>query len=253
MDYEKRIEVAKKVLGRLKDRYQGNFLVGGIYGSVARGDDDEYSDIDIIVITESEVEEDEGGFLFQDRSVNYVIKSFDEAERALSEVDFSWPWVVSQLIDFEVLLGDKEVKEKLGAKIEEVSEEKCREAVRKQLPEIHAAFLKAKRTYKNEDYQNLVVIVHDCLNAIAGSLALLNQEYFKRNYFHRARETLDYEKTPEDYQKLFEKTTNFKDSEEMFRGLEKLFGNLLQLLEEEGIEIPEMSSDDPVTTKLNEI
>ncbi len=244
MNHEKRIEVAKKVLGRLKEKYQDDFLVGGVYGSVARGDDDEYSDIDIIVITEKEVDEDEGGFLFQDRPVNYVVKSFDEAERALSEVDFSWPWAVSQLIDFEVLLGDEEVKKELRAKIEDISEEKCREPIRKQLPEIHAAFLKAKRSYQNEDHQNLVVVVHDCLNAIAGSLALLNQEYFKRNYFHRARETLGYEKTPEDYQRLFEKTTNFKEPEEMFKGLEKLFANFLNLLKEEGIETPQKNADD---------
>ncbi len=64
----------------------------------------------------------------------------------------------------------------------------------------------------------------------------MNQEYFERNYFHRARETLDYNKIPEDYQILFEKTTNFKDPEEMFKGLEELFANFLQLLEDEGIE-----------------
>ncbi len=243
MKHEKRTQLAEKVLRRLKEQYKDDFLVGGVYGSVVRGEDDDYSDIDIIVITESEVEEDEGGFLFQERPVNYVVKSFDEAERALSEVDFGWPWAVSQLVDFEVLIGDREVKDKLHAKIEDVSEDRCREAIRKQLPEIHAAFLKAKRNYEKEDHQNLVVVVHDCLNAIAGSLALLNQEYFEKNYFHRARETLDYEKTPDDYQELFEKTANFKGSEEMFKGLEKLFENFLKLLEEEGIETPQRNAD----------
>ncbi|MEF8874524.1 MAG: nucleotidyltransferase domain-containing protein [Candidatus Thermoplasmatota archaeon] len=243
MNHEKRIELAEKVLGRLKEKYQENFLVGGVYGSVARCDDDEYSDIDIIVITEKEVDEDEGGFLFQDRPVNHVVKSFDEAERTLSEVNFSWPWAVSQQVDFEVLMGEREVKKELRAKIEDISEERCKETIRKQLPEIHAAFLKAKRNHKKEDHQNLVVVVHDCLNAIAGSLALLNQEYFKRNYFHRARETLDYEKTPDDYQELFEKTTNFKEPEEMFKGLEELFANFLKLLEKEGIETPQRNAD----------
>ncbi len=59
-------------------------------------------------------------------------------------------------------------------------------------------------------YENLVMVTLDYLNGIAGSIALLNQEYFRKNFFFRIRETLKYEKTPKNYRESVEKTTNFK-------------------------------------------
>ncbi len=246
MDNEKKIEIAEKVLQRLEEKYEDNFLVEGVYGSVARGEDDEESDIDIIVITDDEISENIDGFLIDDHPVNFTFKSFDEAKRILSEPDFSWPWAVSQVIDFKVLRGDRKVKEELQEELSNVTQRDLNEAVAEQLPEIYSIFYKARRNYREDDYENLVMITLDCLNGIAGSIALLNQEYFKKNFFFRIRETLEYEKTPKNYRELVEKTTNFKNTEEMFKGLEELFGNFVEMVEDEGIEIPNHSSLDEI-------
>jgi len=246
MDREKKIEIAEKALQRLEKRYEDNFLVGGVYGSVARGEDDEESDIDIIVITDGEIEVNIDGFLIEDCPVNFTFRSFGETKRILSEPDFSWPWAVSQVVDFKVLRGDKKVKEKLQEELSRVTQRDLNKAVVAQLPEIYAIFYKARRNYRENYSENLVMITLDCLNGIAGSIALLNQEYFKKNFFFRIRETVDYKKTPENYWELVEKTINFKNPEEMFKGLEELFENFVELVENEGIEIPNYSSLDEI-------
>ncbi|MEF8835945.1 MAG: nucleotidyltransferase domain-containing protein [Candidatus Thermoplasmatota archaeon] len=242
MNHEKKVQIAEKVIRRIEEKYEDSYLVGGVYGSVARGEDDEESDIDIIVIMDFGIKESIDGFLIDDCPVNFTVRSIDEAKRVISNPDFSWPWAVSQLVDFKVIRGDSKVKEELQDEISKVNQRGLNEAVAEQLPEIYAVFYKARRNYREDDYENFVTVTLDCLNGIAGSIALLNQRYFKKNFFFRIRETLGYEKTPKNYSEFLKKTTDFKNPDDMFKGLEELFNNFIEFIEDEGIEIPNYSN-----------
>lgn len=66
MKHEERVTLAKTILHKIERKYGNHVLVGGVYGSVARGDDTELSDIDMILITKNDVDAINHEFLFKE-------------------------------------------------------------------------------------------------------------------------------------------------------------------------------------------
>jgi len=60
------MRLAEDILNRLKEKYQEKILVGGIYGSNARDENIELSDLDIVLITKDGPEDIEKEFLFKE-------------------------------------------------------------------------------------------------------------------------------------------------------------------------------------------
>ena len=50
MNHEERIDLAEKITGLLLEKYEDDVLLGGIYGSTAKGTDTEYSDLEMLFI-----------------------------------------------------------------------------------------------------------------------------------------------------------------------------------------------------------
>lgn len=237
MNHEQKVNLAEKILGRIEEKYGDMVHVGGIYGSVARGDDTELSDIDMIIIRKNDTEEIHNEFFFNGIPVSYRSLELREAEEKVVNPTFEWPWSVNSIINFQVFIGDKEIQEDLRKKANGVPGEKLRRAAAEQLPNVYEYYNKVKKYYKKGDKNNLFFAVWDILNGILGCVALINKEYFIKNDFYRFQESFSYDKTPENYEELIKKCYSSKDSEKIFRSMVELFENFEMFMSNNGVEI----------------
>ncbi len=246
MEHTERVEIAKKILGRIKKKYGSKIVAGGIYGSVARNEDTEMSDIDLILITENDAGNIENGFLYKDIPVSYWSMEVEEAKQTVRNPDFGWPWKVNSLVNFDVVIGDSSFPEGLSEEIEEIPMEKFRKAVRDHLTNIYEYYYKIQKYHRKGEFNNLLFAVWDCLNGLLGSVALLNRKYFIRNDFYRFKESFGFEETPEDYEKLVGRCYSSKDPEEITKAFNELFQNFEKFLKDHGVSIQNYSDLDDV-------
>lgn len=235
------MKIAEDILDRLKEKYQEQILVGGIYGSTAGNEDIELSYLDIILITKNGSDDIEKEFIFKDIPISYRSVEIQEAEDIIKEPDFSWAWTVNSLVNFEFKVGDEDVKNKPADIIEDVPLEKFKVAIEEQLPNIYAYNDKVQKYYKNKEINNLLFAMWDLLNGLLGCIALLNKEYFVRNDFYRFEESFRYSKIRKEYEILVKKCYSSKDSEEIINSIQELFDNFEDLLDVEDVAVQKFS------------
>ncbi len=246
MKHEERVELAKEILGKIEDKYKGRIVAGGIYGSVSRNEDTELSDLDLILITEDEVKEIKKEFLYKGMPVTYWSMELQEARDEIRNPDFGWPWKVNSLLNFDVIVGDSSVPEKLSEEVEDISAEDFKDAIREHLTNIYEYYFKVQKYYKKDEVNNLLFAVWDSLNGILGCVALINQQYFIRNDFYRFEESFEFDETPENYEDLVKKCYSSKDPDQITKAFEELFENFEIFLEKNGVEIDNYSDVDEI-------
>jgi kanamycin nucleotidyltransferase len=222
--------------------YPGDVVLGGVYGSTARGTDTPWSDLEMVFVIRDGSQIEEKHFIFRGIAVGYEVFEQGKLEALLVNPAFEggqpWTFWMGVLSVLKVLHGDPG---QVGAWLQlgrSVPAEKFRAALEATLPELvvesYGRILSCRERCNTQDIHCAVIEVLFEMNQ---ALCLLNQRWVTHDYYQGFVDAFSFPKLPEEYSTLVPALWVADEIEEIVSLAETLVGNFWQLLADEGIRV----------------
>jgi predicted nucleotidyltransferase len=229
MNHSQRLKLADKIGKEIIQKYgKSNILSVGFYGSTARNEDNEFSDLELIIITKNK--EFMEHYIHKDMTVTIYGISFKHAIRMIREVDEQWSLKSSFLIYQKVIFGDRRIISRFKEKIKSVKKVDLRKAANEQIIFMHENLNKIKSAAKLKSRGKMLFAL--LFYTIQANLlvGLLNKHIFKRQGFDALREIKNLKILPKDYYKLMMILYESTDLDKVAKAASELFDNCMKLL-----------------------
>lgn len=228
-----RIRMAKALTGTLAKKYKDIVFIG-VYGSVARGDDDSYSDIDLLVVT-GKRKLGIRPFIFRSVPVMLTIKTKKEALEAVKKIDELWPAEAGKYFYAKPLYGGTVLQKELKKVLKTTKKKEFDTAASSILVGIGEDVGKIKNaasrklTERASEYAIITAYFFTLF------VALLNRKYYKRDGARRLEEARSFKKLPEKYVFLMNRLYRSKSPKELAITAQKLYDNCLDIAKQNKI------------------
>jgi kanamycin nucleotidyltransferase len=235
---EERLEIAREVARRIVEKYGERIIVVAAYGSVAKGEDTPYSDLDIWVAAR-EPAEDLRFFVYRGMAVSIHWDTEEGRITTAGRVTRDWPITADEVHSFLVLYEQEgsEFLTRLKAAANALSDEEFAEAIRTFMARTRETWGKMQGPWSAGDHYRLLVNGRWLVWSVAMILGLLNKRFYGggRGFFQLSKEM---PKQPHDYPRLLDLAGGFEttEGEVVYRAGEDLWNNLCELVRAEGIE-----------------
>lgn len=253
MDHEERISLAQTVCDRFVGQYTDDVIIGGVYGSAAKGSDTEWSDLEMLFVVQDGCKAQGQQFLYRDITVNYSVLKRSKLENILNhpylEGDMGWPFWMGVLCVLKILYGDKSQVNSWLQMGDDVPYIKFKKALEKELPgliiESYGRILSCKVRNNMTDWYCAVLEV---LFEMRDALCLLNRSWTTHDYYQSLADTFQFPKLPQRYKELVPLLWYVQDIDTAIVLVTELKENFQKLLKEQGISSVEYTegSDIPV-------
>jgi hypothetical protein len=247
MKHEERFNLALSLCGRMAQTYGDDLLLGGVYGSTARGTDTEWSDLEMIFVVADSREAGDRHFLYRDIAVGYRIYRRHELEEIVRVPTTRWPFHMGVLDVLRVLFGDPSLVDgwlRLGKSIPRHA---FRSELERSLPglvwESYGRILSCKERGNRRDIGHAAIEVLYEMNL---ALCLLNGRWVTHDYYQGLQDALAFPKLPERYGELASALWDAREIDEITSLAEELVGSFKRLLSDEGIELRVFRSADEI-------
>jgi hypothetical protein len=247
------MQLAEALGERFVDKYGPDVIVGGIYGSTARGLDIETSDLEILFIVRDGCKAEGRPLVYRGMPVFYSVLKRGDFERSLANPSldgvFTWPFWMGVLSVLEVKYGEQSQVDAWLEIGKAVPDEKFRKALEKELPglilESYGRIMSC-RERNNED--DLYCAVLEVLFEMKDALCLLNRSWVTHDYFQGLADSFEFPKLPQHYKELATGLWRARGFEEVIPRARELVESFWRLMADEGIGLQDFKevSDIPV-------
>ena len=235
---EERLLFAKEFSEKIKSKFKEKLLTVGIYGSVAREKDQPYSDLEMLVVLKGLHPEKtmEGIYKGLKYEINFCTKN--EIKKNIRTIDIDWPVNVGQYLKILPLFDPQKVFDDFAKEYEKVVKKSFKpytaEVFTCDLYDLFCKFFNAK---EGKEYQSMRFITFVLCDKVSKFIGLINKRY----YHSLAEHPQDAIKMPINFPSFIELTKKVlsgktEDAEELSTLIEKLYQEIIQYFEEEGIQ-----------------
>jgi kanamycin nucleotidyltransferase len=253
MDHEERMTLAQTVCDRFVGQYTDDVIVGGVYGSAAKGSDTDWSDLEMLFVVKDGCKAQGKQFLYCGIAVSYGVLKRRQLEKILKhpclEGDTGWPFFMGVLSVLKILHGDRAQVDSWLQMGNSVPYVEFKKALEKELPglitESYGRILSCKARNNMDDWYCAVLEV---VFEMRDALCLLNKSWTTHDYYQGLVDTFKFQKLPKRYKKLVPLLWHVKGIDTAITLVSELKENFQKLLAEEGIKSIEYAdgSDIPV-------
>jgi kanamycin nucleotidyltransferase len=241
MDHEERIGFAQTLCDRFANTYKEAMIIGGVYGSTAKGSDRKWSDLEMLFIVTDECDARGQHFLYRGIAVSYYVLKHSKLEGILRhpclQGDMGWPFWMGVLSVLKVLYGDRSRIDTWLDMGRSVPDMEFNRALRKELPglvtESYGRILSCKDRNNMDDWYCAVLEV---LFEIRDALCLLNKKWVTHNYYQSLVDTFQFKKLPQRYIELVPVLWHVRNIDEAVARATELVKNFWQLMADQGFD-----------------
>jgi kanamycin nucleotidyltransferase len=238
MTHEDRLAVARDLAQRILAKYGDAVLGIAIYGSVARGVDTSYSDIELKVITSDSVDEHDVEYVH--RSGMKIEINYEHAENYLhraGSVDTDWPIWAGQYRQQVVLFERENFFAQARQAVGSLKDKDFRAAQAQLIAEdLYELVQKIRGAWEHHHEENLRWWAGRFLWFSIMWLGLANREYFTsgNTVWEEVRK---FAILPKDFESHLRALAGFKPSSvgEIYRAVEGLWTEIQRLADEQGV------------------
>jgi kanamycin nucleotidyltransferase len=238
MQHEERMQLAQGLCARMVARHSDAILLGGVYGSTARGTDTRWSDLEMLFVVRDGSKAEGEEFLYRGTAIGYQVIEQGKLEELLTNPSLKWPFWMGVLSVLKVLHGDPEQVRAWMQLGQSVPEKKFREALEASLPglvvESYGRILSCRERGNTHDIGCAVIEVLFEMNQ---ALCLLNRRWVTHDYYQGLADAFGFPKLPKGYRDLVPALWSAREIDEIVPLAEMLVHNFWQLLADEGIEV----------------
>ncbi len=238
MTHEERLEIAQEVAGRILEKYGERVTAIAVYGSVAKGEDKEHSDLDMWVATAtSEPVEDVRFFVYRGIPVSINWDTEEGRIRTAGRVSPFWPIEADEVRSFLMLFERGDFAERLREAASTLPDEDFVRSTRVLMARACESTNKVRNAWEAGDHYRLLVEGRLLALMTGMVLGLLNRRYYAggRGFYQMARQM---PRQPKDYSRLVDLAGGFStvEAEVVYKAAVELWENLCELVLAEGVE-----------------
>ena len=240
MEHQERMQLAKALCAQFVARYGRDVIVGGVYGSTARGLDIASSDLEMLFITGDGCKADGQQFVYRGMPVFYSAVKRGEFEKSLTNPSldgvFTWPFWMGVLTVLKVLHGEESQVEAWLDMGKAVPDVKFKQALERELPglilESYGRILSCRERANLDD---LYCAVLEVLFEMRDALCLLNRSWVTHDYFEGLADSFEFARLPDRYSEIATGLWRARGFDEVIPLARELVENFWKLLAQEGI------------------
>lgn len=233
-----RRQLAQYLCDRMVSRYSEEILIGGLYGSTARGTDTPWSDLEMWFMVVDGCQAEAQHLLYQDIAVGYRVYQRSKLEEILASPSTRWPFHMGVLSELKVLYGEPRLVQDWIELGKSIPAERFIRELERILPDmvveshgrIHSSILRG-------DKHTLFPHVFEVLFEMLTVLCLLNQRWVTHDYFQGLQDSFGFSRLPESYREIIPTLYDSNDPEQTVELADRLVANYWSLLAREGLQI----------------
>ena len=234
------MQLAQALCDRFVGKYGPDVIIGGVYGSTARGLDIQWSDLEMLFITRDGCKAEGRQVVFRGMPVSYSVVTRGSFEKSLTRPSldgvFTWPFWMGVLSVLKVIHGEPSQVETWLQMGSAVPDQRFKEALEKELPglilESYGRIFSCKER-KNQDDLHCAVL--EVLFEMKDALCLLNKSWVTHDYFQGFVDSFRFPKLPQGYEELVPRLWRAREFDEVVPSAKELVENFRRLMAEEGI------------------
>ena len=243
MERKERLKIAKELSKRILEAHKENILAIGVYGSMARKEDQKYSDIDMIIITKKEGKEEGKFFLHSGMSIEYEFVTKKEAIENIKNVNRDWPdWPqeATMYTNPLPLYDPNKTFKKFKTIVGGLNPGEFNKAAERALLILYEETCKVKNAELIKDKVNLLTFAREAALVAQLFVALVNKKYYSSNR-NILKESQKFSKLPKDYKKLVMVASGYnrETQSQVYKATLKLLDNCSDLAKKEGLKFAE--------------
>lgn len=252
MDHDGKVRIAEEIARRVAARFADTILFGALYGSVARNEDTEFSDLELVFVTREEIRlpgmspDGYREFVYRNLQTQIEFRTKREALDLLTHIGPYWPVQVSKFLEPRVIWGDTHTAEETVAefrrRVEELPETAFKKGAGHALLWIRGHLGKVRNAHDEGDDARTAQAAEWFGYEIACFVALVNRRYYLRSDLRWLRENESFSKLPKDYQQLMVRMHRARDRKEVFQAASDLCRSCEVLAAREGIDVETIGS-----------
>jgi len=235
---EERLIFAKEFSEKIKSKFKENLLAVSIYGSVAREEDQPYSDLEMLVILKRLRPEKtiEGIYKGLKYEINLCTK--ERIKKNIYTIDIDWPIIVGQYLKILPLYDPQNVFDYFVKEYKKVVKRTFKLYIAEVFScDLFDLFCKFFNARERKNYQTMRFLIFVLCDKVSKFLGLINKQY----YHSLAERPQDAIKTPINFPSFIElmkkiMSGKIEDTKELSMLIEKLYQEITLYLEEEGIQ-----------------
>ena len=233
-----RMELAQTLCARMVAAHPGDIILGGVYGSTARGTDTPWSDLELTFVGRDDSGLAGQHLLYRGTAVGYAVYEQSKLEETLANPGLEWPFLMGMLSVLKVLRGDPAQLDRWLRLGQAAPPEKFKAALESHMPAlVIESYGRIRSCRSRGDATALYPSVLEVLFEMNLALCLLNRRWVTGDYYQGLQEAFDFPKLPQAYRDLVPALYRATTIDAIAPLAETLVHNLWQLLGEEGIQV----------------
>jgi kanamycin nucleotidyltransferase len=235
--HEERVEIANEIAAAILREHGEAIVAIAIYGSVAKNEDGEHSDLEMWVATHPDFPRRELLYVYRGIPVEVSYSPADKFLEAAGRVSPEWAIEADAYNSYVVLHDRGNFVERLKAAASDLPEAGFSEAIRTRMVMTYETAGKLKNAWARGDSYGVTAHEQRLAWSTAMLLGLINRRYYPsgRGFYQLSRQM---ERKPKDYDRLLDLAGGFTPAgrEDTYRAALELWDNLQELLGDLGIE-----------------
>jgi hypothetical protein len=226
-------------------------LLGGVYGSTARGEDTEWSDLEMWFVLVGSAPVQEKHWIVCETAVGCRICGEQELIEQLTHPDAAWPFVVGVLDVLKVLYGDPAKVQAWLTLARETPRARFHAYLAAHLPEfVVESYGRIHSSAERGDWATARYSLTEVLFEMQRVLCLLNQRWVTRDYDAGLLQVAAFPKIPTGYGELVPALLAAQDFETLLPLAERLVNEFWLLIAEEGVEVVRVQSAEEIDDRI---
>jgi predicted nucleotidyltransferase len=236
MKHKARVTIAKALTKKIIRKYSKDIYGIVIYGSVAKNEDRQYSDLEMYVVTKKKLKVRELKYVY--RGMNVEVSYIPEREmlRSARTITHNWPIETDFYRSYLILYEKNNWFEKLRKAVASQKSGDFKKAIKKYLVWFYELMSKIRNAYIYKDNYIFLWLASFLGWESAIFLGLVNRRYYKseRDVF---TSVMNFPIQPKNYQRLLETVCHFSvtDRKKIYQATLKLFAELNRIARKKGI------------------
>lgn len=218
------------------------------YGSGARGEATQFSDLDMLVITESASYQ--RAFVLKGRPVEIWSMTLEECRKLITTPSISWCVAIALFFQNKVLYGDESILDQLQNLYHSLDMQPFIQDCANTLIYFAEILAKVKGAAKNRELIYAKWASFDLANTAAGMVAMINKKYYLNQWGKHLPEILTCKILPRNFEHHYRVLWLSSDFNELIASISHLYTEFERILQKLGARIPKTNSLEEAMKRL---
>lgn len=203
METGARGRLARDLADHMASRHGDAILLGGVFGSAARGDDTPYSDLDMLFVVRDGAALEARSLLFKNVVVSMSVVVAGELEAELRGPGLGWPFWMGVLAELRPLVGDPALAEGWRAMGLELDGPAFLARAARHLPGlVFESYGRIRSCAARGNERDAAPAALEVVYELQRALCLLNRRWVTRDYYAGVEQSFAFPLRPAGYEEL---------------------------------------------------